>query len=265
MTRSTSPTLRRSLVASIATALASLALLALAACGTSTTPAAQTTPLPDAATVLQKAESATFKDVTFNVTLAETVNGQTINGTGTGTETVTPNKRLQMTLTIPVPGKSYSATVDEVIDFATKTAYTKTSGIPGQTAKWTKTSLEKFMGNSDVDVNAIADLSSFKNPKMIGADTIDGVSVWHLQSTQSASSATGTPATGAAATATAKATAKATASTAAATSTADLYVRQDNSLPERMTIDENSGTTPANVTIDFTKYDSGATIAIPHL
>lgn len=256
MTRSTAPALRTRLFVVAATLLAALAMLALAACGTSTAPQTQTTTLPDAATILQKAEAASFKDVTYTIALTETVSGQTINATGTGGETTSP-KRLQMTLTVPVPGKSYSATVDEVIDYTAKTAYTKTSGVPGQTAKWTKTSLAKFLGNSAVDVSAISDLTSFKNPKMIGSDTVDGVAVWHLQSTQSNNAATGTPATtGASATATAN------ASAAAATSTSDLYVRQDNGLPARMTINE-TGTSPVNATIDFTKYNTGLTIAIP--
>lgn len=270
MALSTSPTRRRTLFAVAGTLLASLTMLAFAACGTASTPTTQNQapPLPDAATVLQQAEAATFKDVTFTITVTQTVNGQAVNGTGTGEMTKSP-QRAQVTTTVPVTvnGKTYQKTVEQVTDFATKTVYTKTSGIPGASGKWTKTTIAKAPSNP-VDISGIADLSTFKNATTVGADTVDGVAVWHLQSTQSNSTSSSSSSTGTSGTAstpgTTGASSTATTSTSTATATtSDLFIRQDNHFPAKLTMHETSGTTPTDVTFDFTKYDSGLTIAIP--
>lgn len=267
MTRSTASAAQRTLVAGFATALVSLALLALAACGAPSTTTLAQTSLPDAATILQKAEAQTYKDVTFNMTIVVTVSGKTINATGTGEYTKTP-LRTETSVTTPVTvnGKSYQKVVEQITDKTTNALFTKTTstpaGLAGATGKWVKTTLSKATGtNAPIDVATLIDFSNFQGAKMIGADTIDGVSVWHLQSTDTTSSTTSsTPATGASANATATAKAAATATSAA---TADLYVRQDTGFPAKETVQVPSGATPTDLTLSFTKFNSDLTIALP--
>jgi hypothetical protein len=76
---------------------------------------------------------------------------------------------------------------------------------------------------------------SLQNAKLVGAETLNGVNVWHL---------TGTGNSG------------------GSNVAYDLYVRQDNYYPVKL-VGKSSGTDQGTLTIDFTGVNTGATISLP--
>jgi hypothetical protein len=239
-------------------------MLVFAACGQ---PAAPTTTLPSAATLLQQATKADYHDVTFTIAFTITTQGQTVTGTGSGEATKTP-ERMQAQLQFPITlrGKSMQFAFDTITDMTTNATYTKITGVPGVSTRWTKSSLTSG-GASPIDVNSLTDYGTLQNAKTIGAETIDGVAVWNVQGTAPAATptpakATATPTKTPKATATAAATASPTA--AAEPTTVDVYLRQDNSYPVKATV-QMAGSTPGTVTLTFTKFNSGVSITLPKL
>lgn len=260
--------------------LVTLATFALAACGTSTQVATPTA-TPDASAILQQASQTNITDASFTLTLATTIGAQAINGTGAGAVTKTP-ARVQLSLTIPVTagGTTTQITSETVTDAATHTVYSRTT-LNGVVGKWTK-STSSANSSSSVDVNGLTSLTSYQNAKVIGSETIDGVAVWHLQATPgTAPTATTTATTSATPTKTPKISSSAATKTAvAATKTAvagatqtaitnattvDIYIRKDNSYPVK--IASHVAVTGANtdVTLTFTKINSGVTITLPNV
>ncbi len=233
-----------------------LALLALAACSR-TTARANVTPSPSAAAILQQASQASYKDVTFALTFTMTTQGQTVTGTGSGKATTHP-VRVDELLSFPlvVSGKTLQVTAESIIDVATNAAYVKYTGIPGHTTRWTKVSLSAVAASMGIDYSSLTSFNSLQNARVIGAETIDGVAVWHIRADFGATSTptTSTPA--------AKASTPTATATPAVTTTADVYIRQDNSYPVKETA-HTSGSTPIDMTVTFTKYDSGLSITLP--
>jgi hypothetical protein len=85
---------------------------------------------------------------------------------------------------------------------------------------------------------------------VIGAETINGVAVWHIRADLPITAATPTSRTA--------------TPTPTAPSTTDIYIRQDNDYLVK-TIVHTTGTTPSDVTLTVTKYDSGVTITLPRV
>ncbi len=146
--------------------------------------------------------------------------------------------------------------MDVITDAATNTTYTRIGGIAGVPATWTKSDTSAATSVSPVDVSGVTDFTTDTNAKLVGAETLNGVAVWHIQATPPADSSATTPTTLPTQTPT-------TAQTPATTSaTVDIYIRQDNYYPLKLTMHEG-GDTPVDLTVNFTKFNSGVTITLP--
>jgi hypothetical protein len=91
---------------------------------------AKATATPDAAAILQRAASASFKDATFTLTFSSVILGTT-NGTGSGALTKSP-ERAKITLSVPftLEGTTSNVTFDIIVDKATDSTYTRITGLP---------------------------------------------------------------------------------------------------------------------------------------
>jgi len=230
-------------------------------------------PTPDANAILLQASKAGSRDATFTVAFAVVTQGQTVTGTGSGKMTTQP-KRFEALLTFPitVQGKMLNLSIDSITDTATGTSYQKVSGIPGVTPRWTKTSLTGSA--SPVDFSGLTRYDKLEDAKVLGAETLDGVAVWHIRATQpSATTPTATP-KGAktptpkgAKTPTPKGAKTPTPTASVGISNVDImdiYVRQDNSYPIKEVV-HTTGAAAGDITMIFTKFDSGVTIDLPKL
>lgn len=214
-------------------ALALGSALALGACGSGgaflLTGASAT---PTLSTILQKAQKATYKDTTFTMDLKATTSGQAFTGKGNGEETTTP-KRVKFILTLSAGGLSLDTTT--IYDNASGASYTQIKGLPGTNPNtWSKSS----SGASIVDIaspNALVDFSKVQNAKLVGTTTKNGVAVWHVSGNY-------------------------TQGTTAAN--IDAYIRESDYLPAEEVV-SSTGSTASDITIDFTKYNSGITIDLP--
>jgi hypothetical protein len=195
---------------------------------------------PDAATILQRAQAADVHDEQFNLTINTTVGDQHINGTGTGVATRNPD-RVQFKYNFTINGQP--ASVEVISDAATKTNYTLVSAPGISNTKYVKTTAGE--GSSVTDFTALNDYSRFMDAKLIGAETVNGVDVWHLQQVKTSSNGT---------------------------STTDLYFRIDNYYPVKYVVHAGATatTTPGvsttgntDVTIDITKINSGVSVSLP--
>jgi hypothetical protein len=228
-----------------------LALLTLAGCGVpllSAGPTPTPTPPPDPATLLRQASTADWRDVTFTISFNANELGQAVNGTGSGKATKSPQRvELHLTLPLTIEGTTSQIAIDEVVDSATSTAYSRISGIPGlpSSGQWTKSPINAAISSgSPVDPTSITNFSGLQNAKLIGAGTLNGVAVWHIQATQTQ---------------------------AGTTATTDIYIRQDNHYPLKVTAHATVASTPdatntattTDATILFTQYNSGVTITLP--
>ncbi|MBF6590712.1 MAG: hypothetical protein IVW57_09295 [Ktedonobacterales bacterium] len=217
-------------------------ILALAGCSAGSTTAG-TQPTPNATTILQRATAADIKDMTFAINVTTTAAGQVLTLTGTGKIIKNPG-RAQLDVGTTVSGTALTFSV--ITDTATQAGYVKFSGLslPGySTTKWTKVTLNAANGFG-ADTSQFTDYSKLNGATLVGAETINGVAVWHLQGKESS---TGTPVT----------------STATpADTTADFYFRQDNYYPAKATV-KTTGATPVDATITFTAINSGISITLP--
>ena len=236
-------------------ALIAFVLLAigLVGCGAPNIGGAKATATPDAASILQRAASASFKDATFTLTSSSVVLGTTTNGTGNGALTKSP-ERAKITLNIPftLAGTTSTVTFDIIVDKATDSTYTRITGLPSVggaslgSDKWTKTSTSSAASSSPVDVSSLIDADKMKDAKVIGVETLDGAQVYHLRSTGSSATATvgATPTTG--------------------DTTTDIYIRTDNYRVQKIT-SHTTGDSPSDLTLAFTAYDTGVTIDLPQV
>ena len=225
----------------------------LAGCGALNLGGARPTATPDAATILQRASTASYKDATFTLTVSSVISGTTTNGTGSGALTKSP-ERAKITLNIPFTfeGTTSNVTFDIVEDKATDSTYTRITGLPSiggislGSDKWTKTTTSSGAGDSPVDVSSVIDVNKVKDAKRIGVETLDGAAVYHIQSTRSTTTTTvgSTPTT--------------------INATTDIYVRTDNYRVQKIS-SHSTGDTAADVTLTFTAYDTGVTIDLPQV
>lgn len=210
-------------------ALALGSVLTLGACGTAGVVTPAPTATPSVTTILQKASAATYQDATFTMNISGSAQGETVTATGNGEETTSP-KRVQLTLNLSVAGINATETVLE--DVATNTTYTK--GLGTNPTKWTKTSAGTSLTGVG-DPTQLVDFSKLANSKLAGSTTKNGQTVWHITGTETNNGATGN---------------------------VDAYIRQSDYLPAEVDF-AITGSTAASVSLAFTKYNSGVTIALP--
>lgn len=235
-------------VSFISCSLVLLSLFVLAGCGApasggtgnSNGGGAVSGPPPSLQTILDKFKHPGFTDASCTIethTAARTVDGVAIPASSLSGECeTTTNPDRNHTIIHFTTSTGTKHTVEGITDTATSISYTKSSidGGPVPT-KWTKTSLSELEGASS---SPFLSLDSMKNPTLVGADTINGVAVWHVRGQADLPSASGLK------------------------ENLDCYLRQDNQYPLEIkgTI---TGSMQSTTTLLFTKYNSGITIALP--
>lgn len=225
--------------AAIGVMLSLAALLALAACSpfarpgsTSTGPAAT----PTAKDIVTRAQNARLTDETFTLTLEGTSEGSAVKATGNGKATTNP-ARVSLSLSMEASGVTIA--LDEVIDSATNTSYTRiTSPDILATKTWVKNEgSSSALSGSDMQV--VPPYSKLKDVKLVGGEQLSGVAVWHIKATIPAE---GTTSSG----------------------DADIYLRQSDYLPAQMVI-HTSGDTTAAATVVYTAVNTGVKIDLPNV
>jgi hypothetical protein len=241
---------------------------------------------PDAATIVQRAGKASYRDATFTLTVSDPTEGNTntplASGTGaittsparthftlkfafdfsqllpTPTPSVTPDARPSAT-----PGASQT-TIEIITDAATNTTYMRMTGFPSigvaspGEGQWIKTTVSGDVPTgSRVDTSSITglmDLGKVKTAHLIGVETLEDVKVYHLQSTVT----TTTTYSGA---------------SFSLTTVTDYYVRQDNYRTVKLVANSSSqlsatsagSKSTSTTTLTFTAYDTGVTIDLPQV
>ncbi len=241
---------------------------------------ASPTSTPDAATILQRAGKASYRDATFTLTSTSSLLGTTSTATGSGAITTAP-ARTQFVISYPfdtslftptvtpgaTPNPTPSATlgvtqvtIEIITDTATNASYTRITGFPNiggvslGGGSWIKTTISGDVPTgSPLDTSSIrglTDLGKAKTAHLRGVETLDGAKVYHLQSSVT------------------------TTTTIAGTSISttivtDYYVRQDNYRPVKLVANTSgSGLGSSSVsttTLTFTAYDTGVTIDLPQV
>lgn len=217
------------------------ALLAFAGCGLPGhlnlgTP--KPTATPSAQQILANAEKAHITDEAFTMTMNGTTNGSAFTATGNGKATTNP-QRISLSMSMNVSDTTVA--FDEVMDIATKTSYTRiTAPSILATNKWVKNSdTTGLLSSSDLQINP--QYSKLTNAKLIGTEQINGVTTWHLQATSPASSAS-----------------------SGLSGNLDIYLRQSDYLPVKMTL-HATGDTAVDLTIVYTSVNTGITIDLPNV
>lgn len=206
------------------------AAVAFTACGV-TNVAAPKKP-PTATEILAAVSKTDVKDMTYTMTMNATTDGKAFTGSGTGKFTKSPS-RSDLAFTFTMDGQTI--TMETITDGTT--SYTKMSGmdLPGLPSdKWMKGS-GSLNPASFLDQSQLTDYSKLKGVTLVGPDTIGGVAVWHLKGSES---------------------------DGGSDTTANIYVRQDNNLPQKVVI-HGTGTFSGDVTITFTAINTGITITPP--
>ena len=165
--------------------------------------------------------------------------GVSLTFTGNGKFTLSP-ARSQFTLQGNLLGTQ--TTIDDIT--ADGYDYVKTS--PATTYTKTASGTNSTFG---VGGNVVSGIGNLKNPTLIGIETVDGYQTYHLHGTSVA------------------ATPDPTATTPASPANEDLWVKTQNFYPVKVTMNEDTTTagqaTTDNVTITFTSWNTGLTIAVP--
>jgi len=216
-------------------ALMALALMSMAALAGCSTPAGSSTQTPTAQQIINTAKSQTWKDATFNFTINATTASGSGNSTGTGVVTTDPQRSdIHATTTTTVGNQS-----DEVITDGT-TAYIKTA----TSSKWLKVtgSPSSLSGLGGVSPTTPVNFGSLQNVTLVGAETVEGYQTWHVRGTTME-----------------------TVSGKSVTSNIDVWVRQDNHyiVQVKSHSTEAGATGAVDTMILFTKWNTGATIALP--
>ena len=221
-------------VVALALVLGFAGVLALKGGSGNTKVAATPTTTPNAAQILAKMQAFNYTDASFTMSLNFTEQGQAISGTGSGKITKNPDRAdIQLSLPIAVGGVTETIQFEIITDGTNE--YTMISGDPvlSTNGKWLETSAGSSSSITPFDPSQVTNLGGLSNATLVGSDTLNGVAVWHL-----------------------------TATDAASAGTSDIYVRQDNYQPVKLTLNE-TGTTPGTFTINFTSFNTGLTIATP--
>lgn len=204
----------------------------LAGCGVGgvSLPSIGAVPTPNAATIVKNVQKVKIRDAAFTFKITST--GKTpIDGSGTGQVTTSP-KRSQLALTFTTNGQTI--TLESISDAST--VYTKFTGLdlPGVPAgMWVKSTAGA--ASSLIDTNSLVDFSQITSPTLVGAETVDGVAVWHL---------------------------KGTTTQAGVAADTDFYIRRDDNYPYKVT-SHTSGADATDATVVFTSINTGITITPP--
>ncbi len=227
----------------LAGALVALAgVLSLAACAL---PGVNAT--PDAAVILKNVQAVQINDAAFSFSYSGKLSNDaatflntnfsvsatgTLTGSGLGKITANP-QRADITFNVPI--SNVQVPIDLLYDGSTKTVYagsTLISTLAGSSTKtWFQLSLSQLGG---FDVTPFLNYTQILNVSVVDTNSLNGVSVYHLQGTESATSS----------------------------ATIDLYVRQDNYNPVRAVITLNT-LIVGTATLDFTGINTGFTITPP--
>jgi hypothetical protein len=183
--------------------------------------------------------------------------------TPSATPKVTPKATPKATPS-PMPlATPTQMTIEIITDTATNTTYMRMTGLPSVGGvslgdSWIKTTVSGDVSpGSPIDVSAITGLTNMGNEKkahLIGVETLDGVKVYHLQSSVTTTTTIG-------------------GTSMSSTTVTDYYVRQDNYRPVKLVSGSSSkfGTTTSGAattsttTLAFTAYDTGVTIDLPQV
>lgn len=223
--------------------LATATLLAFTACGTPSTPGTgngggsiMPGAKPTAQNILKKAQDARVSDVTFTMKAEVTSEGKTMKITNEGKATTNP-ARMALTMTMESDGQ-IGVVMEAVVDEATKTTYTRFTA-PAMLAKkqWTKstdTPDELYISSAHV----VPEYGKLTNVSLVGEEQVNGVSVWHIKAT--------IPAEG-----------------SNPTADVELYLRQSDSLPAQMIIQDPTVASGA-VTVTYKEYNTGIKIDLPN-
>ncbi len=231
-------------------ALACASMLIVAACGSSTGNPSQLkqVPHPTVQSILTSAQAAHFKDAEYTVTLtiSGSSGGQNVSVTGTGNGKATSNpQRSDVTINVSVAGVSLN---EEVITDGSN-VYTKTTGA----TKWTKTTATSTDPTSSLtNPTSLFGPSSLQGASLVGVETVNGVSSYHLHGTVPAS------------------TLGSAAGSGTGDLTSDVWFRTDNYYPVKLVITStgstsgsSAGTYSVSIIINFTSWDTGVTIQVP--
>ncbi|MGE5335206.1 MAG: hypothetical protein ACM3N4_10935, partial [Nitrososphaerota archaeon] len=195
---------------------------------------------PGLQTMLDSFQHPAFTDATCTIatdTPAQTVSGVAIPAsTLSGDCEVTSNPQRSHTILHFTTSSGKKHTVEGITDRATNTAYTKSSIDGGSVpATWTKTTIDE---TTNAGSSSIMSLTTMKNATFVGADTVNGVAVWHLRGQADLPSASGLK------------------------EQLDYYLRQDNQYPLEIK-GIISGSLQSTTTLIYTKYNTGINIALP--
>jgi hypothetical protein len=222
--------------------LLAMGALALAGCGITPIASRSTAPTiapTTGATILEaavRAQQTQTKDVEFSMNTDLTTSGTTISGQLTGTETSSP-KRVDVVITnFTVAGLQFAGEI--ITDAATRSIYVKftSSNIPEiPEGQWIKSSAGSSFNPLPIDPVQFSDLSQLKGVTLKGSETVDGIAVWHLQTTKTISGAT---------------------------TQVNIYTRQDNNQLYKV-VANATGTSSGSVTLKITGVNTGVTIGLP--
>lgn len=199
--------------------------------------AAKPTATPTAQQILTNAKNAKLTDETFTLTMHSSSQGTpsatgAIDATATGKATTNP-ERIAMSMSMTLAGSQIA--VDIVFDGATKDTYTKiTAPAALATNTWQKSTDTNGLFSAG-DTQLLPSYDKITNPKFIGIEQVNGVSVWHVQGTTVASGAD---------------------------ETVDVFVRKSDYLPVKMEV-QSTGSTGIDMTIIYTAVNTGVSIDLP--
>ena len=226
--------------------VALVGVLSLAACSL---PGVNAT--PDAAAILKNVQAVQINDATFtfsysgqlsadasNFLLTNTtidLTNKAISGNGNGQFTASP-QRAELAFILPVQVAGITPTLQLIDDSSTKTLYAGSnvltllsSATNGKT--WFQVPLSELGG---FDITPVLNFTQLLNVSLVGTETLNGVSVYHLKGTESGT----------------------------VSAAIDLYVRQDNYNPVRAVVNLNT-LIVGSVTLDFAGINTGVTVTPP--
>jgi hypothetical protein len=216
-------------------------MVIISGCSPVAGPAAKPTATPTAQQILAHAKSAKLTDETFTLTMqtpeqatpqpTPSITGS-INATATGKATSNP-ERVAMSMSMTVAGTTIA--FDEVFDGPTKSTYIKiTAPASLATNTWQKNPVGSDLFSAS-SMQLLPSYDKVTNPKLVGSEQLNGVSVWHVQGT---------------------------VVQAGVNESVDMFVRQSDYLPAKMVI-HTTGDAALDLTIVYTAVNTGITIEVP--
>ena len=202
-------------------------------------PTATATVPPTASQILTRMQAFHYTDAAFTMGMSFTDQGQSVSATGSGKVTTNPARTdIQMTIPLTISGTTYALQIEEITDGNnTYQMISSTPDVPGFTTggKWKETPSSSSTNLTPFDPGQFLNFNgSLSDATLVGTETLNGVQVWHLKATDTSSSG----------------------------GTADLYVRQDNYAPAKVSY-TMTGATSGTFDMVFTGFNSGISITVP--